>query len=98
LNEVTVSILYETITITLEEKSLDYIDLSSFLGCGKRHLELVKDLAFEAVFHDQLEDRCPHNHLEADLNGQYVDGINELGRTLIPIFKCLKDNGLRSFR
>ncbi len=98
MNEATVSILYETITITLDERSVDYTNLDCFLRYSTRHLELVKDLAFEALFKNVLQDRCVHYLFKPDFDSKYISGVDKLARILMPFLNCLKDNGLRSFR
>ena len=63
LHQATVSKLYETITVLLDEVCLDHADLSCFYG------DNMKVLIFNASFHINLKGRCAHNVTRSNWNG-----------------------------
>ena len=108
LYEITLPVLYETLIFQSHDywlknpdPKLKYIDLHS-----TKHLVHVKDVIFEAPFHDNLAERCIHfdEPMTADDDGYdsesepYLPSIT-LGREINnSLFAHLKDHSLRSFR
>ena len=108
LCKIVLPFLYEKITICLDEEFRFPTRFHCFLKYSRRHSSLVKELAFEAPFRNNLTERCPHNILwpepEDDSDEEMYDVEDDnnmlevISSQLMLFLECFADNTIRSFR
>lgn len=83
LLQIALPFLYERITISFDEGLQFPTRFHHFSTYSKKYSSLVKELAFESPFKNELEDRCPHS-IWCSKSGGDIRGDND-------IFKKMED-------